>query len=536
MSSLSDSEAEHEVQKTEPQPVTDIPPAPPLPLDISEDYITGLRTSWIYLLKKGDLVAQLRKFNLDATGPVYVMRRRLAQFVREGRATPQPRQDPFAFPSCSYPPNTSTATIQIDRPPNPVPTPTLSLTTPTTTTITTSTYLAPQRSTTFAMSNFSAPVYTAKVPVVTTLPPTCLPSYYHPVITQPPIFTMPTSTAVSSPPVVYPNTLQSPPVVNHPSTPSVFQQNIATTIAQPSLAPNNPGVLKIHRWNIHFDGNTDPATFLERLEEICVSQAINPDSVIPHLPEILKGEAALWYRNNRHTWTSWNEFRTAFRIFYFPVNYEVDLEAEISRRLQRSNEPVAKYVTALQTLIRRHGNISPEQELNWLYRNLLAEYRQYIRRNDFHDTGSFSKAVREYEALNKELQESRRFRPFQTEFSSRPPREPQPTYRPIQPQSQRPPYIPPPPQETSSMHTTVTERATAEQTGPDSSSTGHANRGNRESVCWRCGRSGHVRQNCRFPPKIFCSRCGREGIMSRDCSCRNQGNGQGTVPQRGQHR
>jgi len=169
---------------------------------------------------------------------------------------------------------------------------------------------------------------------------------------------------------------------------------------------HNPPALKPHKWNLSFNGTQDPVTFLERLEEICEAENISPNRLLPYIPDLLRGEAAMWFRNNKYNWRSWREFRIAFREFYFPVNYEVDLEAQISRRLQKPNEPTSRYITELQTLIRRHGNIDAQTELNWLYRNLLPEFRQYIRRNDFQDTASFCKLARKFEILHKEVQYS----------------------------------------------------------------------------------------------------------------------------------
>ncbi|CAG9773242.1 unnamed protein product [Ceutorhynchus assimilis] len=95
------------------------PTASPPPDHSSSDF----RTSWIYLLRKNDLLLQLQKFNLDDSGNVEQLRRRLARFIRDGKATPQPSGNgAFVFP----PPSTTT------------PVPTASLITTTTITWTTS--------------------------------------------------------------------------------------------------------------------------------------------------------------------------------------------------------------------------------------------------------------------------------------------------------------------------------------------------------------------------------------------------------------
>lgn len=388
-----------------PTPTLQVPgtqPADPQTMQQPPVNSGDLRTSWVYSLKKGDLVVQLQKLHLTTAGTVDDMRRRLSKFIRDGQATPEPTAQHFPFPVIT----TGTTTI-------PVP--------------------------------------------VTTV----------------------TQTSVTNSPMTKP-----------------------TVIPGIATAPITDIVSQVHRWNIHFNGKSDPATFLERLEEIYSSQNIDPDRLLPYLPELLLGEAALWFRNNRHNWRSWAEFKTDFRTFYYPVNYEVDLEAEISRRLQQDNETAASYITGLQTLIRRHGNIRPDQELNWLYRNLRPEFRQYIRRTDFDNIASFSKSVKEFEALNKEL--------YPRVHRQQPPASLPPNLHNTALRSPNPPGTPVSQYHRRNFHT---ETPTSNRRGSTSG-----------VICWKCGNSGHLRHQCRARGKLFCSRCGKEGVMSRNCTCTMQEN------------
>jgi hypothetical protein len=184
----------------------------------------------------------------------------------------------------------------------------------------------------------------------------------------------------------------------------------------------------------------------------------------------------------------------------------------------------------LQTLIRRHGHISPAQELQWLYRNLLPEFRQQIRRSEFHDVLSFSRAVRDYELLNEEIQDTKNRNRQQPPVNPTPRRNttPPPGRYPVQPPINRlsVPMTQPRQNNTRSPPGESQDRRPPPPT--TAQTPGQPPRGNttpaRSLTCWRCGRSGHVRTECRYPAKLFCSRCGKEGIMSRDCPCRGQGN------------
>ncbi|KAJ8928626.1 hypothetical protein NQ314_018785 [Rhamnusium bicolor] len=181
----------------------------------------------------------------------------------------------------------------------------------------------------------------------------------------------------------------------------------ATAALPYRLAPESPALdpWQVHKWNTHFNGKGDPAAFLERLDEICSYTNVRQEQLLPVLPELLQGPALLWYRNNKSHWDTWAKFTRDFRTFYFPVNYLEDLDADISRRLQKPDEPATNYLTDLQTLVRRHGDLNPEQELRWLYRNLLPDYRQYIRRNDFTDVSSLTAKIKEFELLREEVRQ-----------------------------------------------------------------------------------------------------------------------------------
>lgn len=422
------------------------------------------RTGWIYLLKKSELAAQLTRFGLCNTGTLEEMRRRIVKFIRDGHSSPQPRTQPFDFSG-------NGATI-----------PTVStIATLTTTTVTTT--VSTTRPTPTAQNAMSAATMFD--------------------------YNLPLDTGITPAPV-----MSAPMINNYPLLPNTGISHSYTS-----------SPLNIRQWGVTYNGRSDPATFLERLEEICTAQNIQPDRLLPQLPEVLQGEAALWYRNNRGNYRNWEDFTREFRIFYYPVNYEVDLEAKISRRVQRTNESVIAYITDLQTLIRRHGNISPSQELQWLYRNLLPEYRQYVRRGDFHDISTFSQVTKEFELLRNELQQTSHRRvafdnvPTDT-VETRPNRE---SRRAVRTEDYP----------NTSNHTNVIQNQRTNQNGSRHMSTPPRRPLNAATstspatsnvICWRCGQTGHYRTDCTQKPQIFCSRCKTKGVLSRDCPCGRSGN------------
>ncbi|KAJ8930356.1 hypothetical protein NQ314_016853, partial [Rhamnusium bicolor] len=216
------------------------------------------------------------------------------------------------------------------------------------------------------------------------------------------------------------------------------------------------------------------------------------------------------------------KFTRDFRTFCFPVNYLEDLEADISLRLQKPDEPATNYLTDLQTLVRRHGDLNPEQELRWLYRNLLPDYRQYIRRNDFTDVSSLSAKIKEFELLRQEVRQvydgkepiprpntSRRFENRSPEQYSVPPRqaESRPVVeRPVpMPRNTR---LPATPREEPPNSVRQQDRPTAPQTAPRTYRSPEPSENQPSTTaatyyrnsCWRCGRTGHFRNTTAVRP------------------------------------
>ncbi|KAG5864784.1 hypothetical protein JTB14_006608 [Gonioctena quinquepunctata] len=123
--------------------------------------------------------------------------------------------------------------------------------------------------------------------------------------------------------------------------------------------PGYPIALQTHRWNVKFNGQEEAAAFLERLEEISETENIPKHRLLTALPELFYGKALLWYRSNKCFWNNWETFKETFRMAFYPVHYQEDLELEISRRIQRSSESAIDYIIDLQTLIRYYRNLLP---------------------------------------------------------------------------------------------------------------------------------------------------------------------------------
>jgi len=218
---------------------------------------------------------------------------------------------------------------------------------------------------------------------------------------------------------------------------------------------------QIRKWGCHFDGK-DPLSFLERVEELQLGYGFSGEQLLMGLPELLRGETLLWYRNNRASWTTWEEFTQEFRQQYLPRRYRSQMVREIQGRMQRPDEPFQKYATAMLTNMRRAGGFSQEDQIDRLYENMHPEYKLYVRLDDISSLSELSARAAEYEAIEKQRRER-------------------------------------------------SEKKTPAR--PTVAATTYS----REECCWKCKQRGHTRFDCKRPPKKFCSRCGKDGVLTKDC-------------------
>ena len=238
---------------------------------------------------------------------------------------------------------------------------------------------------------------------------------------------------------------------------------------------------RVKRWGGHFDGGKGAEDFPEQLDDLQEGYEVTPEQILRCLPGILKGTALQWFRVEKKNLPTWDLFLTAFKRRFLPRRRQHDLEKEIHQRLQGPAETAADFSDQLRLLMYRHGNISEDNQLEWVYSNLRPEYRLFIHRRDFMTLPDLIDLATDHERARKE-------------------------------EAARAPAKP------------ADDKTRG---GQKLAAVGEGYR--REECCWRCGQRGHYRQDCRRPAKLFCSRCGTTGVSSRDCQCPGpSGNANGT--------
>lgn len=234
---------------------------------------------------------------------------------------------------------------------------------------------------------------------------------------------------------------------------------------------------QIRKWNCHFEGK-DVYSFLERVHELRSAYGMTPDHLLRGLPELLKGDALLWYRNYAVSCKSWAAVEEHLRNYFLSPNERRNLSQQIAARRQGPNEPIRTYCTTMLTLMRRRGDMAEEEQTDDIYDNMKPDLRLHIARRNVRNIPDLVQQVEDFEKIRKEM-------------------------------------------------------AIADKTTVNTAATVHAAviaPYNRRECCWRCKQRGHNRTQCRNAPKKFCSVCGKDGVLTRDCHGIPTGNGERTEP------
>lgn len=85
---------------------------------------------------------------------------------------------------------------------------------------------------------------------------------------------------------------------------------------------NIPVCEKVRKWGLTFDGIRDGVAFLERVRELQECYNLAEKDLLNALPLLFREKALLWYRNNKTSWSSWDDFINDFKIQYFPARYD----------------------------------------------------------------------------------------------------------------------------------------------------------------------------------------------------------------------
>jgi len=118
---------------------------------------------------------------------------------------------------------------------------------------------------------------------------------------------------------------------------------------------------KMHKWNLRFDGSSDPLALVAALEAKMTTYRINPDEIPLAMSEIFEGPAARWLRTSHLQSASWETFRREFLDFFLPPRCFERFEDEIRTHMQRKGESFKTYLIELRTKMQQAGYREEEE-------------------------------------------------------------------------------------------------------------------------------------------------------------------------------
>lgn len=326
-----------------------------------------VKTSWIYQLRKEELIAIAEEFLFDSSGSVDELRKRLTAFATSKGRTEEEilRLEKLEAQYARASPIPPAFLIPSDlKAPGVTPTKSRGILTPMTAT---------------SEENVAAP--------------SAAPSTIE--------WDVPASRTVISPvqhvsTASVPTTLPVPPPLA--STHAAPVRSL-TQAEQPLPTSSYATVIdQVRKWSVKFDGIRDPLAFIERTEELADVYSLCKDMLPRTMPELLKDRALMWYRNNNQHWTSWEQFKRDFLRFFLPSRYFEQLDDDIRQRHQRQGESFKDFVISLQNMM-RHAQYSDEQKLERIFRNSRTELQLYVKRQDFCNLSGLVALAEEFEAI-----------------------------------------------------------------------------------------------------------------------------------------
>lgn len=247
----------------------------------------------------------------------------------------------------------------------------------------------------------------------------------------------------------------------------------------------------VAKWQLKFSG--DPRgisvhNFLERVNELRVARGVSEHQLFESAIDLFEGRALQWYRCNRQRFTCWTSLSDLLVKHYEPPDYRPRLFEDILSRTQDPHESFVDYFSCMLAMMRRHGGIGDEMQLDILTRNLAPFYTMQLP-----TVSTLAQLEDECLKLEKKKHRADHYRP---------------------PSRKRGSYVEP-----DLACVSANPLFASEYFSSESQSSPVVNAVQSDKIkCYNCDQLGHAFRSCPAPKRIFCYRCGEVGVTSRTCS------------------
>lgn len=149
--------------------------------------------------------------------------------------------------------------------------------------------------------------------------------------------------------------------------------------------------------------NEDSLEFLSKIKDCIVANNLSEDETLRALTGAFTGTALEWYRIERCSITSYDEFFGLFKRLFCPT--DMAIWQDISRRSQGPNEPMFNYVVFMRHLFSYLDNpTSLDEQLYMITRNIHPRYATGWMCRTFKSYKELVQAGRELDRIFDEAQ------------------------------------------------------------------------------------------------------------------------------------
>lgn len=292
------------------------------------------------------------------------------------------------------------------------------------------------------------------------------------------------------------------------STPAPHEVN--PFFAPKEISVECSGDKNVSKWNLKFNGITDPRSFLERVDELQRSYGVSDIKLFNSAAQLFTEQALLWYRGIRDQVSCWSQLKEILLEEFGPVDHDYRLLGEIRSRTQGADEPVHIYFSIMTCMFARLKNpLSEDSKLEILLHNIRPQFSQQLALVQVTSIAQLKEQCRKLEAARQRadlfVEPSRPSSSMLgTDFAYK-----GKSHKPVQ----------------AVAASTTNAAGSAGCPCADTYSKGRQFRKTAKPICFKCGKTDHNFSKCNGVPEggaVKCFGCGKVGVLRKHCTnCKN---------------
>lgn len=153
---------------------------------------------------------------------------------------------------------------------------------------------------------------------------------------------------------------------------------------------------KLYKWNIKFSNDSKSLgvfEFIQKVEAKAMAYEVSHDQLFQSACELFDGFPAKWFLSQ--TFRNWNELKEKLISDFVQVDYLENLLDTIRQRKQAHNEAIVHFFTVFEDdCSRLTAQLSVDEKLNILKKNILQKYRPYVALNRFNSVDEMKHALK----------------------------------------------------------------------------------------------------------------------------------------------